>query len=376
MRPTQQTEVAVVGGGILGLAHALEASRQGRRVTVFEKDAQARGASVRNFGMVYPIGMKPGLIRERALRSRRVWLELGAQAGFWHDPVGSLLVARTPDELQVLEEFVTHSAPEGYTTQMLSAEEALQKSPGLVREGLLGALWSDQEVCVDPVEALQKIPAWLQAQYQVEFCYQTTVTHVESGRLRAGGTDWQAEQIIVCSGADLQTLFPKELAESGIQNCQLHMFRTVPQSGNWRLGPLLAAGLTLLHYPAFALAPSLPQLRQRLQADFAPLLEWGIHVLASQHGHGQVTLGDSHEYGPSPSLFYRMEIEERITEYLQGFLALPSLQIAERWLGVYPRHPSGEPWIHRPSPGVLLVNGIGGIGMTTSFGLVQETLKL
>ncbi len=43
--------LAVVGAGILGLAHALAAVRLGKRVVVIDRDARANGASVRNFGL-------------------------------------------------------------------------------------------------------------------------------------------------------------------------------------------------------------------------------------------------------------------------------------------------------------------------------------
>ena len=57
---------------------------------------------------------------------------------------------------------------------------------------------------------------------------------------------------------------------------------------------------------------------------------------------------------------------------LAVFLTLPDAQVSERWLGNYVSHTSGEPWIYKPTDGVMLVNGIGGVGMTTSFGLAQE----
>ncbi|MEK9703919.1 MAG: FAD-dependent oxidoreductase, partial [Deltaproteobacteria bacterium] len=141
MKQLKKTDVAIVGGGILGLAFALEAIRQQKKVTVFERNPRARGASVRNFGMIYPLGMRPGKIFERALRTRNLWLELGQSAKFWLNPCGSLLVARSKEEIVVLEEFVS-SRKDIEGLSLLTPKEALKKSPGLVQEGLLGALWS------------------------------------------------------------------------------------------------------------------------------------------------------------------------------------------------------------------------------------------
>ncbi|NJL73845.1 MAG: FAD-dependent oxidoreductase, partial [Saprospiraceae bacterium] len=49
-------DLAIVGGGILGTAHAYEAARQGLKVAIFERNPSPVGATVRNFGMIWPIG--------------------------------------------------------------------------------------------------------------------------------------------------------------------------------------------------------------------------------------------------------------------------------------------------------------------------------
>ncbi len=56
MPTDHQYDDAIVGAGILGLAHAYHLSRLGRRVIVLERDVRAVGASVRNFGMLWPVG--------------------------------------------------------------------------------------------------------------------------------------------------------------------------------------------------------------------------------------------------------------------------------------------------------------------------------
>ena len=96
---------AVVGAGILGLAHAYQLARRGRRVVVFERNPRAIGASVRNFGMLWPIGQPFGPLRRLAMRSLQIWLEVLASAGLWHERTGSLHLAYRDDEAQVLREF-------------------------------------------------------------------------------------------------------------------------------------------------------------------------------------------------------------------------------------------------------------------------------
>ncbi|HVW94267.1 MAG TPA: FAD-dependent oxidoreductase, partial [Devosia sp.] len=53
-------DLAVVGAGICGLAHALAAARRGLKVIVLDRDAQANGASIRNFGFITVTGQQQG----------------------------------------------------------------------------------------------------------------------------------------------------------------------------------------------------------------------------------------------------------------------------------------------------------------------------
>ena len=150
------------------------------------------------------------------------------------------------------------------------------------------------------------------------------------------------------------------------------MMRTAPQPGNWRLGPMLAAGLTLRHYPAFQGCQTLAAYAQRITAECPEFDRWGIHVMASQNGLGEITIGDSHEYAWVVNPFDNPAIDRLILDYLQTFLAAPALHIAQRWHGIYAKHPEQATFIAEPAPGVTIVNGIGGNGMTTAFGLAEE----
>src|ERR1700730_1517529 len=100
----ERADIVVIGGGILGLAHAWILARKGKRVVLIERGRRATGASVRNFGMIWPIGQPAGEMHAMALRSREIWLEALAAARLSYRPTGSLHVAHCQDEAEVLRE--------------------------------------------------------------------------------------------------------------------------------------------------------------------------------------------------------------------------------------------------------------------------------
>jgi FAD dependent oxidoreductase TIGR03364 len=367
----RRADVAVIGGGIVGLAFAWTAARLGRSVVLFERDRKAQGASVRNFGMVWPIGQASGAPHARALRSRELWAELADRAGIALDPVGSLHLAYRGDELAVLEEFA-RLAP-GYGVRLLTPAETLGRSPSVNPDGLLGALWSPTEACVDPRQAIARIPAYLAEAHGVQLRFGSVVTSVEMPEVRtADGEVWAVDRAIVCGGADFRTLFPEVFESSGIRLCKLQMMRTPAQADGWKLGPMLAGGLTLGHYAAFGVCPSLPALKRRFEETMPEYVRQGIHVMASQNFLGEVVIGDSHEYDDAIDPFDKPGIDALILEYLRGMVRLPDGSIAARWHGIYAKHPTKLIYTAEPQPGAKVVTAPGGAGMTLSFGFAEE----
>jgi FAD dependent oxidoreductase TIGR03364 len=369
-----QTNVAVVGAGILGLAHAYALAKQGRKVTVFERSPKAAGASIRNFGMVWPVGQPAGRMHQLAMRSRALWLEIIDAAQLPHYPTGSLHVAVQEDERTLLEEFASIGPAQGFECSYLDRESVHERSPAL-QPGVVAGLWSPTEVVVDPRLTLWTLPEFLEERYGVEFRFGTQVTAIDLPRIIAGGATFSFDQVFICSGDDFQTLYPDVLATSGITRCKLQMLRTGPQPDGWQLGPSLAAGLTLQFYKAFEICRTLPALKARIAEEMPAYNRYGIHVLASQTASGEVTLGDSHEYGLDVDIFNKEEIDALILAYLDSFARFPSRSIAQRWYGVYAKHPEKPYCVFDPAPGVRIVTAPGGSGMTLSFGLAEETTK-
>lgn len=372
-----RADTAVVGGGVVGLAHALAAARRGDRVVLFERDDYAVGASIRNFGMIWSIGQQRGATYERALRSREIWLETASKTGLWAAETGSLHLAHHPDEVDVLEEFLATTPPARERgVRMITPRETLERSGTTRADGLLAAMWSPTELNVDPRRAIPALASHLVAEYGVDIRFGATVRGINLPTVETTDGDWLVDRAYVCSGNDFETLYPDVFVESGLVRCKLQMMRTGPQPDGWGLGPMLCGGLTLLHYAAFDDCTSKARLAERMGLELPFHRENGIHVLLSQTADGRLTIGDSHAYAKTLDPFEDEAINQAVLDYLDTFAALPDPRITERWVGYYPSLRDGRTeLVVEPEPGVTVVNGVGGAGMTLSFGLAEDIIN-
>jgi FAD dependent oxidoreductase TIGR03364 len=368
----QSADVGIVGAGILGLAHAYAAAKRGRKVVVFERSPRAEGASIRNFGLIWPIGQPHGEMYDLAMRSRSIWLSVLQQANLPYQSDGSLHLVYRDDESRVAREFAEIGPGVGFDCQWLNRDQVLQRSQAVNSESLLGALWSPTELVVDPRQVLSALPGFLEQRFGVEFRFGSAVQRIQLPVIEAGGECWRLERAVVCSGADFETLYPEHFRHSGLTRVKLQMLRTVAQPGGWRLGPALAAGLTLRFYASFKVCSTLAALRQRIADETPEYDRWDIHGLVSQTTAGELTLGDSHEYGLAIDIFNKEEIDQLMLRYISTFLKAPDMTISQRWLGVYAKHPEQPLVTMQPEPGVLIVASPGGAGMTLSFGIGER----
>lgn len=370
-------QAIVIGAGIVGLATARALSLKGFSVKVFDRSQQAVGASIRNFGMVWPIGQPEGKMYNRATRSRQIWKETCEAAGIWHEASGSLHLGYQSDEMQVLAELNEIFNQQGRKVSLLNKEEIIQKYESVNPRNLIGGLYSPEELIVDPREAIAKLPAYFTEQYGVEFYWGKRVSYIADQTIYIGNNEeHEADVIFVCSGADFETLYPEIFSAIPLTKCKLQMMRLVTQPNNWRIGASLCGGLSLIHYNSFKTAPSLIALKDRYQNEMSEYLDWGIHVMVSQNGRGELTIGDSHEYGLTFDPFDKEFINEMILDYLHQFVQFKDWSLLETWNGIYPKLTNGETDIFMsPEAGVYILNGLSGAGMTLSFGLAEEVVE-
>ncbi len=142
--------VIVVGGGILGLMHAVEARRLGCEVVHLEREAGTRGASVRNFGLVWVSGRAAGPELDLALRARQRWAEISAEVpGTGFRPHPSLTLAANDAELALLREAAALPDADRRGFELLDPDAARQLNPAL-RGEFAGALLGGLDAIVEP----------------------------------------------------------------------------------------------------------------------------------------------------------------------------------------------------------------------------------
>lgn len=365
----------VIGAGIVGLATARALHQAGWTVKIIERNPKPIGASLRNFGMVWPVGQPQGPSFERAIRSRTIWLEMSKKANFWAEETGALHLAYTQLENEVIGEYV--GAMKGLkSARHLNPQETKTKSPATNRKGLKGALWTEEEVIVDPRQAIWQIAAYLESLERISFEWNKAVSEIHGNKVISGQQSWEADLILICSGADFETLYPEIFAQNEITKCKLQMLRLQKQPGNWRIGPPLCSGLSFIHYRGFQVSASLSKLKAYYEEKYPDLLALGIHVMVSQNGEGHLTVGDSHEYGLHLNPFDRQDINEKIIGFLKTFADFKDWTLESSWHGIYSKMTNGATeFVHQVNSSTWIVNGLGGAGMTLSFGLGEEVVN-
>ncbi len=359
-------DLVVVGAGIVGLGHAIEAMERGWRVVVVERHDRPVGASVRNFGHACVTAQAGDALR-RARRARARWLDLATVAGFWAAETGTVVIARAEDELAVLEELAARRDPG--EVELRDADGIRRLVPTRAGDVLGGAVFP-RDVRVDPRAAAPAIARWLAEQPGVEVATGEAVLTVEPGLVRTSRRVLQTSRTVVCVNHDVDRLFPELAAQHRVRRCALQMLRVAPPDTG-PIVPGVLSGLSLLRYGAFSTCPTLPVVRARLGAEQPEAISADVNLMLTQLPDGDVLLGDTHVRDTTISPFCSEAWFELLLAEGCRLLGVADLRVRERWMGVYASAPE-EFLVAEPLPGVTVATVTTGIGMTTGFGLAAE----
>jgi D-hydroxyproline dehydrogenase subunit beta len=370
--PTSRSyDVAVVGAGVCGLAHALAAARRGKRVVVIDRDAQANGASIRNFGFITVTGQQAGECWRRAVRSLEVWLEVAGAAKIPILQRGLLMVARRPEARAVIEAFLETDM--GAECRLVEPRKLSDYGSGLRMGEFAGALYSPHEARVESREAIPQLAAWLSERFQVTFLRQTAVYAAAPPKLETSRGPVEAEATVVCPGDDFACLHADRLAQYGLTRCKLHMMRVRPQGFDERL-PAIMSDLGMIRYLGYAELPAAQTLRARLEAEQRQHIGAGVHLIAVRSADGTLVVGDSHHYAATPDPFAPAAVDDLILdEYTHVFAGSPPW-VVERWTGTYASASDRLMLVDRPCEALRIVLITSGTGASTSFAIAEEVV--
>jgi FAD dependent oxidoreductase TIGR03364 len=366
--------VVVVGGGIIGMTHAAEARRRGYQVVHLERELGSRGATVRNFGLVWVSGRASGPELALALRARQLWEQLaGRVPGTGFRAHGSLTLATDEAEAALLREAagLPDAAERGY--RLLDTTAVRQVNPALRGEftaGLLGG----QDAIVEP----RQVPAairdyllatgtsgaytWLPGREAVE---------IAPGAVRDHTGAWHCGDLVVlCTGAAHTGIAGPHLSgytRPPLRRVRLQMLQTEPLAA--ALTTSVADGDSLRYYPAYDLPG-----RGRLAPQQPAAAAARAQLLLAQRLDGSLTIGDTHAYDEP----FGFDVDEAPYDHLRAraehLLGTPLPPTRRRWAGVYSQV-TGADIYHRSqvAPDVILVTGPGGRGMTLAPAIAEQT---
>jgi glycine oxidase len=206
-------DLAIVGGGIIGLSVAWRARARGMSVAVLERDTLGAGATHVAAGMLAPVaevefGEAGRQVLELGVRSARMWpvfaaeLERDSGIDVGLRRTGTLVVARDDDEARELERQLAFRESLGLRATRLRASTAREREPALAPTVRL-ALEAPDDHSVDPrcvVAALRL--ACERSGVQLREHMPTLNIGLDASEQRVSGVgDMEAGNVVVAAGA-------------------------------------------------------------------------------------------------------------------------------------------------------------------------------
>ena len=240
---TKSSDIAVIGGGIVGLsiARALRLRHPTTTVTVFEKEqtSSAHGSG-RNSGVLHAgFYYSPDSLKARlTVRGNSMLREFIGEHGLSIRECGKVVVTRSDAEMPMLQELARRSDINGAGTELISEAELATIEPKARTVGR--ALWSPRTAVADPVEVTEGIRADAE-RLGVVVRTGHSVRGIAKGKVQLDDQAHTAGHIINCAGLHADRLAHQMGFGSG--------YRILPFTGLYTYAPSLTGFLRTHVYP-------------------------------------------------------------------------------------------------------------------------------
>jgi glycine/D-amino acid oxidase-like deaminating enzyme len=394
----RQSDVVVIGGGIAGIATALELAERGIATTVVEKGEIAAEQSSRNWGWCRQMGRDPReipLIRVSLDLWRGMNARIGADTGY--TDCGILYLCETEAELADRADWYRRiGQPNGLDIAMIDGAETERRQPGASRRWK-GSLFSPRDGRAEPFVAVAAMAEGARARGARIFT-RTAARGLETsaGRVSAVVTEKGATacNAVVLAGGAWSRRF---CHNAGIALPQLtvvnSVMRTAPidtglshscSGGRFAIRRRADGGYTITHRH-LSIADIVPD-SFRLFRDFLPVLQvdWaGLRLRLGRRFVDEARLKRRWQLDEaSPFEVVRILdpapdesiLGEAAASLIDCFPAFRPMRIVERWGGAIDASPDAIPVISAVEslPGFHLATGFSGHG----FGLGPGAGKL
>ncbi len=347
-------DAAIVGGGIVGAACALEAAQSGLRVVVIEPGVIGGGATAAGMGHIVVMDDSEA---QFALTnySQEIWRALSPELPreIEYEECGTLWVAADDEEMEEVRRKRDFYEARGVPVEVLDADGLAEAEPNL-RPGLAGGLRVPRDGVVYPPCAALHFLRQAQAHGAELRLGQAAVELSDAGVRLADGAFIAAGAIVNATGSWAPELTPG----IDVQKRKGHLLITDRHPGFVRHQLIELGYLKSAH---------------AISAD-------SVAFNAQPRRTGQVLIGSSRQYGvddPRVEAPMLRRMLARAEEYMPAISGLSALRA---WTGFRAATPDKLPLIGR-CPGrdrLYLATGHEGLGITTAMGtaklLVDELL--
>ncbi len=338
-------DVVVVGAGIIGASCGAALAAAGRRPLLIEKAGIASGTTRAGMGHVVVTGGTPEISR-LCRDSQELWRERAADA--WKDrvairPVGTLWLARGPEERAQVEPLAERLRANGARAELLDRSGILAREPS-IGPRVTSGVFAPDDLVVDAVSATHQLVDEVTRRGGAVRTSTEVRRLAPEGMELADGSIVRSPTVIVAGGVESVRLLP----ELGLRPRKGHLVHLATPPG------FVRSQLAEVGYA------------RRAADDAEVVVSFNVEPPAS----GGLYLGASRQYHAEDR-----EIEPRIVRALyeraRDFLpGLDGWPVLRSWTGVRPASPDHRPFIgpHPHRPGVWVAAGHEGLGITSSLG--------
>lgn len=363
------TRALIIGGGILGTAHAMEALGRGWDVTQFEVSAEPRESTPRGPGVLRFSRSAPGLELQLALPAARAWRELTRWSGrpIARD-VGSVVVATNDEEATLMAELADRVDAKDRCWRWLDEADARVAHPELGGP-IRGILSSDLDLVVEPRALLEDLRAGFAANDRYTFKGGVEVRDVGPDSITdTTGRTHRGDLVVLCPGSRSDLTVSVLSQPPLMRSVSLQMAQTERFEGNIST-PL--SDLAALSQSGIGRSEGITS-----TTDDPRLGTTEVGLTCVQRRNRSLTVGEARNQEEP----FSFDVAQRPTEVLMSRLARilgsDPPRVARQWVGSVRQCTDGRLWLREDlDETVSLVTGAGQRGIMLAPVIAEETFN-